>query len=168
MQAAQFVEKNLHVCHASWKPGPKTLNPGLNLAGKMSIQQIVDPRGHSIPVMGFENFRGGFYSEIREQLLLRNVKFILSHAALSRYNERGNEKSNIPYFKEDLENGKLDSVRGHYVVYWKGILCGYSQEGETLFIRAGEYFGNSNLAVFRVPQKNENLEAVLREAQGQF
>jgi peroxiredoxin (alkyl hydroperoxide reductase subunit C) len=36
IQAAQFVEKNGgEVCPASWKPGAKTLKPGLDLVGKI-------------------------------------------------------------------------------------------------------------------------------------
>jgi NADH-dependent peroxiredoxin subunit C len=36
LQAAQFVEKNGgEVCPASWKPGSKTLHPGLDLVGKI-------------------------------------------------------------------------------------------------------------------------------------
>jgi NADH-dependent peroxiredoxin subunit C len=36
IEAAQFVEKNGgEVCPASWKPGSKTLKPGLNLVGKI-------------------------------------------------------------------------------------------------------------------------------------
>lgn len=36
LEAAQFVEKNGgEVCPASWKPGAKTLTPGLDLVGKI-------------------------------------------------------------------------------------------------------------------------------------
>jgi peroxiredoxin (alkyl hydroperoxide reductase subunit C) len=36
LEAAQFVEKNGgEVCPASWKPGSKTLKPGLDLVGKI-------------------------------------------------------------------------------------------------------------------------------------
>lgn len=36
LQAAQFVAKHPgNVCPASWKPGSKTLKPGLNLVGKI-------------------------------------------------------------------------------------------------------------------------------------
>jgi NADH-dependent peroxiredoxin subunit C len=36
IEAAQFVDKNGgEVCPASWKPGHKTLKPGLNLVGKI-------------------------------------------------------------------------------------------------------------------------------------
>lgn len=36
LQAAQFVEKNKGlVCPASWRPGGKTLKPGLDLVGKI-------------------------------------------------------------------------------------------------------------------------------------
>lgn len=36
LKAAQFVEKNPGlVCPASWKPGEKTLKPGLDLVGKI-------------------------------------------------------------------------------------------------------------------------------------
>ncbi|MBS3148620.1 redoxin domain-containing protein [Candidatus Woesearchaeota archaeon] len=36
LQAAQFVEKNQGlVCPASWKPGQKTLKPGMDLVGKI-------------------------------------------------------------------------------------------------------------------------------------
>lgn len=36
LQAAQFVEKNKGlVCPASWRPGQKTLKPGLELVGKI-------------------------------------------------------------------------------------------------------------------------------------
>jgi NADH-dependent peroxiredoxin subunit C len=36
LEAAQFVEKNGgEVCPASWKPGAKTLKPGLDLVGKI-------------------------------------------------------------------------------------------------------------------------------------
>jgi peroxiredoxin (alkyl hydroperoxide reductase subunit C) len=36
VEAAQFVEKNGgEVCPASWKPGAKTLKPGLDLVGKI-------------------------------------------------------------------------------------------------------------------------------------
>jgi peroxiredoxin (alkyl hydroperoxide reductase subunit C) len=35
IEAAQFVEKHGEVCPASWKPGAKTLKPGLNLVGKI-------------------------------------------------------------------------------------------------------------------------------------
>lgn len=36
LQAAQFVEKNKgQVCPMSWKPGGKTLKPGLDLVGKI-------------------------------------------------------------------------------------------------------------------------------------
>ncbi len=36
IQAAQFVEKNNgKVCPAKWKPGNKTLKPGINLVGKI-------------------------------------------------------------------------------------------------------------------------------------
>jgi len=36
LQAAQFVEKNNgQVCPVSWKPGGKTLKPGLDLVGKI-------------------------------------------------------------------------------------------------------------------------------------
>ena len=36
IEAAQFVEKNGgEVCPASWKPGSKTLKPGVELVGKI-------------------------------------------------------------------------------------------------------------------------------------
>ncbi|MGV8171891.1 MAG: peroxiredoxin [Candidatus Woesearchaeota archaeon] len=35
IEAAQFVEKHGEVCPASWKPGNKTLKPGLDLVGKI-------------------------------------------------------------------------------------------------------------------------------------
>jgi len=35
IEAAQFVEKHGEVCPASWKPGAKTLKPGLDLVGKI-------------------------------------------------------------------------------------------------------------------------------------
>ena len=36
VQAAQFIEKNpAEVCPAKWKPGAKTLKPGLDLVGKI-------------------------------------------------------------------------------------------------------------------------------------
>ncbi|MDO4701866.1 MAG: alkyl hydroperoxide reductase subunit C [Erysipelotrichaceae bacterium] len=35
IQAAQFVAKNGVVCPAKWKPGSDTLNPGLDLIGKI-------------------------------------------------------------------------------------------------------------------------------------
>lgn len=35
LQAAQFVEKHGEVCPMNWKPGEKTLKPGLDLVGKI-------------------------------------------------------------------------------------------------------------------------------------
>lgn len=35
LQAAKFTEENGEVCPASWKPGEKTLKPGLDLVGKI-------------------------------------------------------------------------------------------------------------------------------------
>lgn len=35
LQAAQFVREHGEVCPASWKPGGKTLKPGLDLVGKI-------------------------------------------------------------------------------------------------------------------------------------
>ncbi len=35
VQASQFVAKHGEVCPASWKPGGKTLKPGLDLVGKI-------------------------------------------------------------------------------------------------------------------------------------
>ncbi|MEA1979971.1 MAG: peroxiredoxin, partial [candidate division Zixibacteria bacterium] len=35
LQAAKFVREHGEVCPASWKPGEKTLKPGLDLVGKI-------------------------------------------------------------------------------------------------------------------------------------
>ena len=62
----------------------------------------------------------------------------------------------------------LDSYRGTSVAYHKGILCGQSINGRELYDEAQQYYGSSNLAVFRVPRRTESLENLLREALGQY
>ncbi|MBI2102816.1 hypothetical protein HYT55_03180 [Candidatus Woesearchaeota archaeon] len=95
--------------------------------------------------------------------------YLLTHGALSKRPDRGkNEKVNIPCFREDLGRGLLSDYQGEWVVYHKGVLCGVSTDGKELYETAIEYYGSTNLAVFRVPRSGENLEKMFDDAQGQF
>ena len=66
----------------------------------------------------------------------------------------------------DLRNGTLKFYEGTFVAYWKGILCGQSVNGEALLKRASDYYGSSNLAIFKVPLDGKKVN--LEEALGQF
>ncbi len=96
-------------------------------------------------------------------------EYLLDHGGLSQFPDKGiNETVNISCFKTDLEKGELGSYCGEWVAYHKGVLCGHSVDGENLYGRAKEYYGKSNLAVFRVPQKEESLENTLQYTLGEY
>jgi len=96
--------------------------------------------------------------------------YLLSHDELSQQAERGDVAAdNLLFFKLDLRQGKLDRYEeGSFVAYHKGVLCGQSVQGLKLFNTAKGYYGDSNLAVFRLPKKGETLKKTLEDALGEF
>ncbi len=95
--------------------------------------------------------------------------YYLNHWELSLLPERGScERDNIHSFCDDFRRGFLIGYDGTFVVYHKGVLCGQARDGDELLSVTQEYYGSSNLAVFRVPNATETIEDALKEAQGQF
>ncbi len=96
-------------------------------------------------------------------------EYLLDHGGLSSFPDKGSDgKVNIPCFRTDFEEGRLEFYRGESVAYHKGVLCGQSVNGKNLYDRAKEYYGKSNLAVFKVPNDRETLDDVLRDALGEY
>ncbi len=96
-------------------------------------------------------------------------EYLLDHGGLSSFPDKGDtEKVNVPCFRKDSEEGRLDFYRGTCVAYHKGVLCGQSSDGSDLYDKAKGYYGKSNLAVFRVPNVGETLDSVLEEAMGEY
>ncbi len=96
-------------------------------------------------------------------------EYLLDHNGLSSFPNKGdNERVNVPCFREDLKEGRLNFYRGESVAYHKGVLCGQSADGNDLYNKAKEYYGKSNLAVFRVPKEEETLDTILTEALGEY
>lgn len=99
--------------------------------------------------------------------VIRLNEYILSHEELAHQPERGDSAvDNTRFFKIDFGNGLLNRYNGTFVAYHKGTLCGQSKDGELLFDKASEYYGNSNLAVFNVPKTPGELEAAVAKAMG--
>ncbi|MBI2110235.1 hypothetical protein HYT51_00440 [Candidatus Woesearchaeota archaeon] len=96
--------------------------------------------------------------------------YLLSHNELAQQAERGDVAAdNLLFFKLDLRHGKLDRYEeGSFVAYHKGVLCGQSFNRHNLVNTAIGYYGDSNLAVFRIPKKGEILEKTLEDALGKF
>lgn len=95
-------------------------------------------------------------------------EYYLTHGELSQQPERGSsEKANLPSFRDDFRKGFLIGYDG-FVAYHKGNLCGQASDGEELFDTTRQYYGSSDLAVFRVPHATETIDDVLKEAKGQF
>ena len=95
------------------------------------------------------------------------LEFILNHGALSRQATRGDRaRDNVPCFSDDLRDGLLEPYNGTFVAYHKGTLCGQSSDGPALYTRAKDYYGSSDLAVFRVPSAGRQLP--LEGALGQY
>ncbi len=96
-------------------------------------------------------------------------EYLLDHGGLSSFPDKGdNEKVNVPCFREDFEKGRLEFYQGTCVAYHKGVLCGQSLDRVGLYNKARDYYGQSNLAVFRVPKVGETLDSVLEEALGEY
>jgi len=107
------------------------------------------------------------FVRVRETPDLR--EYLLDHGGLSQFPDRGlNGTVNGPYFIKDLVENRLDSYQGEFVAYHKGVLCGQSADGEDLYKTARNYFGASNLAVFRVPNNKETVENSLERALGEY
>jgi hypothetical protein len=95
------------------------------------------------------------------------TEYILSHAELAAQSERDESgNSNTLWFFEDLKSGALNRYKGTYVAYHKGTLCGQSSEKDSLFKQAQNYYGRSNLAVFRVPETPLLFSSSLDDALG--
>lgn len=96
-------------------------------------------------------------------------EFILSHDLLASQRDRGDSASaNIPNFKQDYLKGRLRNYNNTFVAYHKGVLCGQSKYKQELFDKATNYYGFTNLAVFRVPVFFNNLEDSVKHAIGDF
>lgn len=97
-------------------------------------------------------------------------EYLLDHGALSRLKEKGrNAGVNVPCFLSDYVQGKFEGSEGMWVVYHKGVCCGRGIDGDELYETAREYYGSSNLAVFKVEKGGaRTLADILREAKGQF
>ncbi len=107
------------------------------------------------------------FVRVKESLDLK--EYLLEHGGLLQFPDKGsNGTVNGPYFIKDLVENKLDSYRGEFVAYHKGVLCGQSADGKNLYDTARDYYGQSNLAVFRIPNAGETLEYVLEEAIGEY
>jgi hypothetical protein len=101
--------------------------------------------------------------------ILNPTEYILNHGDLVHQRDRGDSASaNIPCFKEDVLNGRLNNYKETFVAYQKGILCGQSKNQEELFKKATGYYGFSSLAVFMVPKEISQLENSIKEARGHF
>ena len=84
--------------------------------------------------------------------------YILSHEELARQPIRGRGVlGNDVFFEMDARAGVLDRYKGSFVLYHKGVMCGQSNDGEVLFEEAGNYYGKSDLSVFKVPDTWELL-----------
>ena len=94
-------------------------------------------------------------------------EFLLSHGELSQHTSGVNNADNLLCYMADLRKGKLGRWAGNFVVYQRGILAGESRDGELLFKNAARYYGESSLAMFRVP-KNREADPDLKEARGHF
>ncbi len=106
-----------------------------------------------------------------DQLRGATVGYILNHGSLSKQPYRGDsEKDNIPGFKEDLKNGVLDMFKESYgyALYHKGVLCGIGHDGARLLENAQNYYGKSDLAMFKIPENPETIDDVLAIASGEF
>ena len=95
--------------------------------------------------------------------IIKLEEYILSHGGLSKQLDRGETAAdNLLFFKLDLRQRRLNRYQeGSYVAYHKGVLCGQSSEGLRLFNTAKEYYGSSNLAVFKIPKKDERLSELV-------
>ena len=81
---------------------------------------------------------------------------IMTHDELAKTPDRGTSgQYNELFFEIDFKSNLLDKYRGTAVLYWKGILCGQGPDPKELFKKAENYYGQSNLTVFVVPQKEE-------------
>ena len=93
------------------------------------------------------------------------TEFILDHDGLAKQKIRAEELSDVKsFFKMDYRNGTLESYKGTFVLYWKGILCGQSANAERLLKKAQNYYGRSNLLLFEVPKKESQLDRVIVDA----
>lgn len=96
-------------------------------------------------------------------------EYLLSHQGLARLPDRGpDEEVNLPSFRDDFEQGRVESAGETWVAYHKGVLCGRAAKGWKLYDAAASYYGSSNLAVFRVPQERESIEDTLGDALGRY
>ncbi len=82
-------------------------------------------------------------------------EYYLTHGALAQQPTRAGDNQSL--FVHDLIDGRFLGYRGSYVAYQKGVLCGQSVDGETLFDCTGRYYGISSLGVFKVPSRTEKV-----------
>jgi len=90
--------------------------------------------------------------------------FLLEHGELARIKDWTDSPREA--FESDLVDRKLASYRGTWVAYQKSVLAGQGEDGSELYNKASAYFGQSSLAVFRVPAKGESLEKALQQSLG--
>src|SRR3989344_4111509 len=102
--------------------------------------------------------------QILEETIPR--EYILGHRGLSEYTESSAPApaANYGHFFTEFERGELEPYRGTFILYWKGIRAGQSDNQKKLYDEFGKHHGYSNITVFRVPRKGESLENALQDA----
>ncbi len=99
--------------------------------------------------------------------IIKMEEFLLSHDEVAKSSNIGdNSEGNVPSFQVDFLKGSLKRYKGTYVIYHKGVLVGQSKNGPSLFKEAQRYYGNSNLALFKVPENPKDLCDVVEKALG--
>lgn len=63
-------------------------------------------------------------------------------------------------FYKDYKSGLLKPHAGTTVAYYGGVICGQTKESKGFYKRAAELFTYDRLAVYTIPENEDDLEAV--------
>ena len=94
----------------------------------------------------------------KEQILNRVylTDYLLGKEEFTRSNSNSRDSiTNKDAFLDDFRDGRLKRYAGENVVYCDGIRCGHSTNRALLYKEAIKEYNDTNIAVFRVPNEDE-------------
>jgi len=86
------------------------------------------------------------------------IEFVLTHDGTNKQAVSNDNKANEKSFMTDFEGGRFWNIVGCFVAYWKGLLIGFSSDGEKLLISIGSYRGFSSVEIFVVTEEIIDIE----------
>ena len=140
--------------------------PRLRRPGERKLPSIRYDTRVRLNTEGVYDWIDGEIQDVDEALVLEEGEdYILNEEGLAKQPAREDSPSvNIIWFGRDFREGRLDAVRGAFVAYKRGVLCGLSlSDKELLFAEGQEHLGIERLVVFRVPEVEDDLDRAVDE-----